>query len=72
MTPPNNGLKTALEATLGTCLVCQRYTRLSRGTCSRRDCIRQGKAKGRYQDPGLLVRIEQLREAIGVSGEGDS
>ncbi len=73
MTPPKDGLKAALEATLGTCPVCQRYTRLSKGTCKRTGCKRGHKAAARYRDPGLLERVRQLEEAVHlVSGEGDS
>ncbi len=72
MIPPKDGLRVALEATLGTCPVCQRHTRIVNGTCRRTSCKRQSKAAARYQDPGLLERIKQLEEAVhGVSGEGD-
>ena len=71
--PPRKCLKMALEATLGMCPVCQRHTRILNGTCKRRYCIRQGKARDRYRDPGLLARVKNLEEAVhAVSGEGDS
>ncbi len=73
MTPPMDGLGTALETTLGTCPCCQRYTRLSGGACKRRSCRQEIKARERYHDPGLLGRIKELEEAVHlVSGEGDS